>query len=142
VTTVPPGARARVLVADDHVPLRDRIVALLSQDFQVVGTARDGQTLIETEALLQPDVVVVDISMPDMSGLEAAARMRSRGSRAALVYITAHRDGEILDAAVGAGALGFVAKTFLAEDLVPAIHAALAGRRFVSPCVSDAPGPV
>lgn len=127
--------RARLLVADDHVPLLDRVVTLLSQEFHVVGTARTGEALIEGDALLQPDVVVADICMPDMSGLEAAAQMRSRGSRAALVYMSAHRDGDILDAALHAGALGYVAKTFLAEDLVPAVYAALAGRRFVSHCV-------
>lgn len=127
--------RARVLVADDHSPLLDRVVAVLNQEFLVVGTARNGQALIEAEASLEPDVVVVDICMPDMSGLQAAARIRSRGSRAALVYMTAHRDAEILDAALDAGALGYVIKTFIAEDLLPAVRAALAGRRFVSQCV-------
>jgi DNA-binding NarL/FixJ family response regulator len=123
---------ARVLVADDHQPLLDRVAALLACEFSVIGTVTGGAELVEADAALHPDVVVVDISMPGMSGLEATTRMRSRGSQSAIVYLTAHDDDEIVEAAWAAGALGYVIKTSMAQDLVPAVRAALAGQQFVS----------
>jgi DNA-binding NarL/FixJ family response regulator len=124
--------RARVLVADDHQSLLDRVVSLLDGEFSVVGTVTDGAALIAAEATLSPDILVIDISMPGMSGLEAASTIRRRGSRARVVCLTAHQEPEIVEAALGAGVLGYVTKTSLAQDLLPAVRAALAGRRFVS----------
>jgi DNA-binding NarL/FixJ family response regulator len=124
--------RARVLVADDHQCLLDRVIAIVAAEFSVIGAVRDGEQLLEAEASLLPDVLVVDVSMPVMSGLEATARIRRRGSRAAVVCLTAHHESEVLEAAFEAGALAFVNKTCLAHDLVPAIRAVLEGRRFVS----------
>lgn len=126
-------ARARVLVADDHPLLLNRIVSLLTLEFSVVGAVSNGPRLVEAEAALRPDVVVVDISMPGMSGLEAAAEMRRRGSRVAVVYLTAHHESDVIEAALDAGGLGYVSKNALVQDLVPAIRAALDGRRFISP---------
>ena len=124
--------RVRVLVADDHPLLLNRVVSLLALDFCVVGAVSSGPRLVEAEAALQPDVVVVDISMPGMSGLEAAAAMRRRGSRAAVVYLTAHHETDVIEAALEAGGLGYVSKNALVQDLVPAIRAALDGHRFIS----------
>jgi DNA-binding NarL/FixJ family response regulator len=124
--------RARVLVADDHQALLQRIVALLASEFTVVGTVTDGQQLVDAEAALCPDVIVVDISMPGLNGLEASALIRCRGSRATIVYLTAHDEWDIIEAAWAAGGLGYVIKAAIARDLVPAVHAALEGRRFVS----------
>ena len=124
--------RARVLVADDHQPLLDRVVKTLAHDFCVVATVTDGEQLVAAEAALHPDVVVVDVCMPGMSGLEAAACLRRRGSQVPVVCLTAYEDPEIIEAAWEAGALGYVTKASLAADLVPAVRAALAGRRFVS----------
>jgi len=126
------AARVRVVVADDHQSLLERVVAILSNEFTVVGTAHDGIQLLDAEAALHPDVLVVDISMPRMTGLEATAQIRRRGSDVVVVCLTAHEEGELLEAALQVGALGFVTKTCLAYDLVPAIHAALEGRSFVS----------
>jgi DNA-binding NarL/FixJ family response regulator len=128
-------ARIRVLIADDHRALLDRVVSMLSTEFSVIGAVADGVELVEAEAVLQPDVLVVDISMPRMSGLEAAEHIRRRGSQAAIVCLTAHDQREVLEAALAAGALGYVVKTHLARDLVPAIRAALEGRRFVPDCL-------
>jgi DNA-binding NarL/FixJ family response regulator len=127
--------RARVLVADDHQSLLDRVVSILDGEFAVIGTVQDGAALVAAEAQLKPDVLVIDISMPGMSGLEAASSIRRRGSQAAVVCLTAHHEREIVEAAWRAGALGYVTKTSLAHDLVPAVRAALAGRRFVSSAV-------
>lgn len=124
--------RARVLVADDHQSLLDRVVSILHDEFDIVGTVTDGAAVVRAEAALSPDVVVVDISMPGMSGLEAASCIRRRGSHAAVVCLTAHQEPEIVEAALRSGVLGYVTKTSLAQDLVPAVRSALGGRRFVS----------
>jgi DNA-binding NarL/FixJ family response regulator len=124
--------RARVLVADDHQPLLERVVKTLARDFCVVATVCDGEQLVAAEAALHPDVIVVDICMPGMSGLEAAACLRRRGSQVPVVCLTAYEEPEMVEAAWAAGALAYVVKASLAVDLVPAVRAALAGQRFVS----------
>ena len=131
--------RARVLVADDHQSLLDRVVSILHDEYDIVGTVTDGAALVKAEADLSPDVVVIDISMPGMSGLEAASCIRRRGSHAAVVCLTAHQEPEIVEAALRTGVLGYVTKTSLAQDLLPAVRSALGGRRFVS---SEAATPV
>ena len=129
--------RARVLVADDHQLVLDRVVKTLAAEFSVVAAVGDGRQLIDAEAALHPDVIVMDLSMPVMSGLEAADCIRRRGSQVPVVCLTAHEEADMIAAAWEAGALGYVAKASLASDLVPAVRAALEGRRFVS----TAPGP-
>ena len=124
--------RARVLVADDHRPIVERVLAVLAEEFSVIGTVTDGAELVAAEAALRPDVVVVDIGMPGMSGLEATAEIRSRGSLVPIVCLTAYGVSEMLEAAWRAGVSAYVSKVSLARDLVPAIHAVLDGRRFVS----------
>jgi DNA-binding NarL/FixJ family response regulator len=124
--------RARVLVADDHPSLLDRVVSILGGEFSVVGTVSDGEALIQREAELEPDVLVVDVCMPGMSGLEAAGLIRKRGSRAAVVCLTAHNTWDVIEAAWEAGATAFVAKSSIASDLLPAVRSALEGRRFIS----------
>ena len=131
--------RARVLVADDHQSLLDRVVSILHDEYDIVGTVTDGAALVKAEADLSPDVVVIDISMPGMSGLEAASCIRRRGSHAAVVCLTAHQEPEIVEAALRTCVLGYVTKTSLAQDLLPAVRSALDGRRFIS---SEAAGPV
>ena len=123
---------ARVLIADDFQPFLDRIVDLLSRDFCVVGSVTNGAELVAAATSLRPDVIVVDIYMPVMNGLEAAGRLRVDGSQVPIVYMTAHHESELLDAVQNTGALGYVTKQHLAQDLVPAIRAALEGRHFVS----------
>jgi DNA-binding NarL/FixJ family response regulator len=125
-------SRARVLLADDHRAMLDRISTLLASDFAIVGAVLDGDELVEAAAALQPDVLVVDISMPRMSGLEAAARIRLAGSDVPIVCLTAHEEPDYLQAAVAAGVLGYVTKTSLARDLIAAVRAALEGRSFIS----------
>jgi DNA-binding NarL/FixJ family response regulator len=129
--------RARVLVADDHQSLLDRVVSILHDEYDIVGTVTDGAALVKAEADLLPDVVVVDISMPTMSGLEAATCIRRRGSHAAVVCLTAHQEPEIVEAALRSGVLGYVTKTSLAQDLLPAVRSALGGRQFISSEAAD-----
>ena len=128
--------RARVLVADDFPPFLERIVDILSREFSVVGAVATGAELVDAATSLQPDVVVADIYMPVMNGLEAAVLLRRRGSQVPIVFMTAHHEQELIEAVRVAGALGYVTKLHLAHDLVPAIRAALEGQRFVSASVS------
>ena len=124
--------RPRVLIADDHDALLQKVSDMLSREFHVVGAVHDGTQLVAAEAALEPDVLIVDISMPGMSGIEATSQIRLRGSHAAVVCLTAHAEREFVEAALQAGALGYVVKTSLVHDLVPAVRAALEGRQFIS----------
>lgn len=123
----------RVLLADDHAPMLTQTVRLLDGDYEIVGQVANGLHLIEAAARLDPDVVVLDITMPGVDGIEAARRLKIAGCRAKLVFLTVHDDRDYVGAASDAGGDAYVVKARLATDLRPAIQAALAGERFVSP---------
>ncbi len=125
--------RVRILLADDHTEMLKRVVHLLQSEFEVVGAVNDGQALLEAASKLRPDVVVLDISMPVMNGLEAADRLRKAGSRAKVVFLTVHEEPDFVHESRAKGVLGYVVKPRLTSDLVPAIKEALANRSFVSP---------
>jgi DNA-binding NarL/FixJ family response regulator len=131
-----PLSRARVLLADDHSVMLDRVGVLLSPSFEVVGAVTNGQEMISTGIRLNPDVIVADITMPGLTGIEAAQQLREAGSRARFVFLTIHIEHEFVDACVSQGALGYVVKSHMKTDLIPAIKAALTGRTFISPLVS------
>ena len=95
---------ASVLIADDHFAVLESVVPMLKPFFNVVGTASDGKAAVEAEDRLHPDVVILDISMPVMSGIDAAKQMRKQGSKARIVFLTVHEDTDILAAAKAAGA--------------------------------------
>ena len=126
-------ARVRILLADDHKEIRDRVVRLLEPEFEVVGTVADGNALVSASAQLKPDVCVIDISMPQLNGIEAAIKMRENGSEARIVFLTVNEDSDFVRAALGAGALGYVVKSRMASDLCAAINGAISGHLFVSP---------
>ena len=124
--------RPRLLLADDHVALLEAELALLSAHFDVVATAADGAALVKQARNLFPDVIVTDISMPILNGIEAMRKIRESGSRAQFVFLTVHREKEFVEACMEAGALGYVQKYHMKQDLMPAILAALAGQTYVS----------
>jgi DNA-binding NarL/FixJ family response regulator len=124
--------RTRVLLVDDNQAVLSRVASVLEPACAVVGQVQDGAAALDVSARLQPDVIVLDISMPGMSGLEVAARLREAGSTAAVVFLTVHDDAEVAGAAQAAGGIGYVVKRRLGTDLAHAVSEARARRPFVS----------
>ncbi len=122
--------RIRVLLADDHEAMLERVAGLLRTECDVVGTVTDGQQALEAARELKPDVLVLDISMPVMNGIETAHRLQEAGNPARIVFLTVHDDADFAREAMEAGALGYVIKQRMASDLVAAIKEAHAGRPF------------
>jgi len=123
-----PERRARILLADDHPEALEQAARVLGGSFEVVGTAADGLALVRAAATLDPDVIVLDIAMPVLDGLEAARRLKASGCRSRLVFLTVWEDPDYRREAMAIGADGYVVKSRLAVDLLPAVTAALAGR--------------
>jgi DNA-binding NarL/FixJ family response regulator len=111
----------------------DVTVRLLERDHEVVATAVDGAAVLDAVAALRPDVVVLDISMPGLTGIEAARRLKASGSNARIVFLTVHKDPHIAAESFAVGGSAFVTKSRVTTDLRLAISEALAGRTFVSP---------
>ncbi|MGD1082919.1 MAG: response regulator transcription factor [Candidatus Sulfotelmatobacter sp.] len=127
------GNRQRILLADDHPLVLERLKAFLQSTFDVVGVALDGLQMVNEAIRLSPDIIVADISMPELDGIEAAHRLREMGATPIIVFLTIHESPEFVEACLAEGALGFVVKSHMKTDLIPAINAALSGQRFVSP---------
>lgn len=124
--------RARIVLADDHRDFLACTAGLLESEFDVVDIVSDGDSLIAAAERLDPDIVVVDISMPGLSGIEVTRRLKDSGSRAQVVFLTMHQDEDYVREAMATGAQGYVTKNRLALDLMLALREALAGRKFVS----------
>jgi len=122
----------RVVIADDLQEIRERLTQLLRQDFNVVGSVQNGQEAIEAVSTLDPDLVVLDISMPVFNGIQVASRLRDVGSGAKVIFFTVHEDSDYVEAAFAVGAWGYVFKSRVATDLIPAVRSALQGHKFVS----------
>jgi DNA-binding NarL/FixJ family response regulator len=125
-------AKIRVLLADDHEALVERVRTILCKDFEVVGTVGNGRDAIAEVRRLDPDVLVIDISMPVLDGLQAASQLHHKACRTKVVFLTVHKDQDYVDAAFAAGASGYVTKSHITSDLVPAIREALAGHTYIS----------
>jgi DNA-binding NarL/FixJ family response regulator len=126
----------RILLADDQEEVRLAIANLLEHEFDVIGTAENGQRAIELVKVLSPDVLVIDLCMPVLNGIEAAAQLRKSGSGPKVVFLTVNEDPDFVNAALSTGAFGYVLKCSAGEDLIPAIHQAVEGQRFISPAIS------
>jgi DNA-binding NarL/FixJ family response regulator len=124
--------KMRVLLADDHPGLLRAVRSLLKTDVDIVECVDNGESLFDAAMKLQPDVIVTDISMPKLSGIEAANKLRESGCSSRVVFLTVHTDADVVRIALETGALGYVAKTSIATDLLFAIQEAIAGRVFVS----------
>ncbi len=127
-------SRARILVADDHEEVRNTIVRLLTREFEVLAAVGDGELFLEAAARLRPDLCVLDISMPKMSGIEVAHRIKQSDSQIRIVFLTLHDDFDFRAAALATGAEGYVTKARMGGDLLFAVREVLAGRRFCPSC--------
>jgi DNA-binding NarL/FixJ family response regulator len=126
-------AFVRVLLADDHVGVLAYLQAKLGKVFEIVGAVEDGKQAVDAALRLDPDVLVLDISMPVMNGFTASARLRDLKCRTKIVVLTTYEDDEYIDKAFSSGANAYVTKERLATDLVTAIREVLHGNRFISP---------
>ena len=125
----------RILLADDNAAIHPLIRKILGPEFTIVESVFDGQALVIATLTHAPEVLIVDISMPVMNGIEAIRQLAS-ARPSAVVMLTTHADASLAQQALGAGALGYVLKGKAATDLVPAIHAALRGERFISSSIN------
>jgi len=124
-------------LADDHRVVSEGLGRLLGDDFELVGTAEDGRALVTAAKKLQPDVVVADISMPHLNGIEAMAQLKKDNPRIKVVFLTMHQDPAYARRALEAGAAGFVVKHSAPAELVMAIEAALKGQTFITPALAS-----
>ena len=127
--------RVRILVADDHRAMLETLVGMLSPDFDIVAAVGDGLAAVTQAEHLEPDLLVLDIAMPGLNGIAAAAQLKRRGSTAKVVFVTNMRDREFIQESLTLGQVGFVIKDRLVADLLPAVRDVLAGKSFVSPSV-------
>jgi DNA-binding NarL/FixJ family response regulator len=125
--------RARVLLADDHLLVAEALRSLLISEFELVGVVEDGRALVEAAGRLRPDVIVADVTMPHLNGIDALIQLRQRGDRVPVVFLTMHRDVTFARRALDAGASGFVLKHSAPAELLSAVHAALEGRTYLTP---------
>ncbi len=131
-----PAHRPRVLLADDHLLVAEALKSLLSAEFDLVGVVEDGRALIEEARRLRPDVIVADVTMPHLNGIDALVRLRQEGDRVPVVFLTMHQDVTFARRALEAGASGFVLKHSASTELVAAIRAALEGRKYLTPKIA------
>ncbi len=128
--------RARVLLADDHKIVVAGLKGILEPEFELVGTVHDGRALLKAARELRPDVIVVDISMPLLNGIEAVRQLKKANDRAKVVFLTMHPDVTYASRAFEAGASGYVLKHSAPAELVTAIREALQGRTYVTPMIA------
>ena len=124
--------KVRVLLADDHETILDQVRLLLGDDFDIVGAVNNGRDAIVETKRLNPDVLVIDISMPIVDGLEAVSELQPTNERTKVVFLTVHQDKDFVDAALSFGAFGYVTKSDVTTDLIPAIREVLQGHRYLS----------
>jgi len=129
--------RSTVLLADDHAIVTEGLARLLGDHgFDVVGAVGDGHRLVEEARRLRPDVIVTDLSMPGLSGLDVLARLKTEGLESRIIVLTMHADANLATAALRAGAAGFVLKEAAGDELVSAIQQALQGRVYLTPALT------
>jgi DNA-binding NarL/FixJ family response regulator len=128
--------RPRVLLADDHLMLREALARLLTPVCDVIGSVPDGRALLHAVPELRPDVVVLDISMPLLNGLDAARQLKSTIPEAKVIFLTVNEDPDMAAAAIRAGASGYLLKNSAAAELLQAIDEAMRGRTYITPLIA------
>jgi DNA-binding NarL/FixJ family response regulator len=123
-------------MADDHLILLDAFKSLLEPEFEIIGSVTDGRTLLDEFARLHPDVVVLDIAMPLLNGLDAGRQLKAQRQSVKLIYLTMNPDPELASEALRLGASGYVLKSSAARELKQAIREALRGRSYITPLIT------
>jgi|SRR5215475_239108 len=123
----------RILLADDQREVLQTISSILQYECEIVGLAENGQQVLQLAQAQSPELLVLDIFMPNISGFDVAARLRESGSLVKILFLTVHEDPDFVGAAISLGALGYVLKAHLVTDLIPAIRSVLKGQLYVSP---------
>lgn len=129
-------AKARILAADDHRIVAEGLRSLLEPEFELVEVVENGRELVEAHDRVRPDVVVADVTMPLLNGIQAVRKLREQGSQAKFVFLTMHPDVDYATEALDAGASGYVLKHSAPDELVTAVREALAGRTYVTPRIA------
>jgi DNA-binding NarL/FixJ family response regulator len=129
-------SKSRVLIADDHKIVVEGLKKLLSSDFDVIGAVADGRELLAASEKLHPDVIVADISMPNLNGIEAVRQIKKLHEEVKVVFLTMHPDVTYAASAFKAGASGYVLKHSAPDELVTAIREALQGRTYITPLIA------
>jgi DNA-binding NarL/FixJ family response regulator len=129
--------RPKILLADDHTMFAQGLKSLLEDEFELVGSVGDGQALVEAAPRLNPDVIVVDISMPKLNGFDAIRQLRKEATSAKIVFLTMHADVRLVAEAFRCGGSGYVLKQSAGDDLISAIKGVLAGNRYVTPLIAE-----
>jgi DNA-binding NarL/FixJ family response regulator len=129
-------SKPRILIADDHQILAEGLRGLLEPEFEVVAVVADGRELVAAAKKHVPDIIIADITMPALNGIEAAVHLRDLGVKAKVVFLTMHRDVAYARRAMEAGAAGFVLKHSVASELVTSVREALRGQTYVTPMIA------
>src|SRR5262249_54079045 len=128
--------KTSVLLADDHTIVAEGLRSLLEGEFEFVGTVGDGRALLDAARKLKPDVIVADISMPLLNGLDAVRHLKRDGSTAKIIFLTMHTEPQLAAEAFRAGASGYLLKSSAGEGLITAIHEVVTGRAYVTPLIT------
>ena len=129
--------RIKVLIADDHRIVADGLRNILESEYDLVGIAENGRALVDLAIKLEPDVIVADISMPSLNGLDAMELLQKQNSRAKFIFLTMHKDVTYAAKAIRQGAVGYVLKHSASEELLRALQLVLGGGKFISPEIAD-----
>jgi DNA-binding NarL/FixJ family response regulator len=128
--------RPRILLADDHTMLLDAFVSLLEPHCEIVGTAVNGRRLVELALETNPEIIILDISMPELNGMGACAQLRLKLPDARFIFLTVNEDPDIAAEAIGMGASAYLLKSSASAELILAIASALAGRIYITPLIT------
>jgi DNA-binding NarL/FixJ family response regulator len=128
-------SKTRVLLADDNAAFLNHVTRMLDEDYEVVGAVSSGAAVLHAWPNLRPDIIVLDIAMGELNGLEVARRLRSSGCGSPIIFLTVHQDPDFVHAAMDAGGSAYVVKSRLKTDLISAIVAVLSRKQFISQTV-------
>ncbi len=130
-----PVSKIRIVVADDHEEMLSLVKEVLQPEFEVVAAVRDGRDLLHAVKNFKPDVIIADITMPEMSGIEATRKIVEEDLEARIILLTMHNDRTMVEEGMSAGAKGYVLKLAASQELVPAVYEIIQGRFYISPLV-------